>query len=181
MKLADKTLNIFSAIKTVNPELKLFNYIDTTVMDEYYNGMYSECTLSPLAEKSTVETLARLLNGFYHIKWDNLIDGYTKGIENILTFGTTNNYTETRKNTGENNNTQVNDVVAFDSDDYKNDTKSETTNTSTEDETITHTTEQKNARNVSLVFNFLLRNNVISNIINDVNSILTLSIYEREG
>lgn len=181
MKLADKRLNIFASLKTVNPELKLLTYVDTDVLDDYYNGMYSESTLSPLAEKSTDETLARLLNGFYRIKWDNLIDGYTEGIKNLLTFGTTNDYSETRENTGENTNKQTNDIVAFDSDDYQNDSQSNTTNNSKENETIKHNSSQKNARNVSLVFNFLLRNNVISNIIDDVNRVTTLNIYEREG
>lgn len=178
MKLSEKTLNIFTTIKTINTDLKLFQYIDETVIDDYYNAMYSERTLSALAENSTVETIARLINGMFHTKWDNLIDGYTTAIEKLLTFGTNDSYTETRKNESSGTDTTINTVSAYNDENFSNDNKSDTTSTNNEDETITHTTNRSSARNVNIVWNYLLRTNVIYNIIEDVNSIVTLSIYE---
>lgn len=178
MKLSEKTLNIFATIKTINADLKLFQYIDETVIDEYYNAMYSERTLSALAENSTVETIARLINGMFHTKWDNLIDGYTTAIEKLLTFGTNDSYTETRKNESSGTDTTINTISAYNDENFSNNNKSDTTSTNNEDETITHTTNRSSARNVNIVWNYLLRTNVIYNIIEDVNSIVTLSIYE---
>lgn len=178
MKLNEKTLNIFTTMKTINPDLKLFKYIDETVIDEFYNAMYSERTLSALAENSTIETISRLINGLFHMKWDNLIDGYTTAIEKLLTFGTVDSYTETRKNESSGTDTTVNTVSAYNDENFSNDNKSDNTTTSNTDETIEHTTNRSSARNVNIIWNFLLRNNVIYNIIDDVNSIVTLSIYE---
>lgn len=179
MKLSEKELNIFTAIKAVNSDLELFKYIDETVIDEYYNAMYSERTLSPLAEQSTVETLARLLNGVFNLKWDNLIKGYTTAIEKLLTFGTNDSYTETRTSNEEGTDLTVNSVTGFNDEDYSNSNKSDTTNSNNVNESITHTTQRSSARNVNIIWNYLLRNNVIYNIIDDVNSILTLSIYNE--
>lgn len=178
MKLSEKTLNIFTTIKTINADLKLFNYIDETVIDEYYNAMYSERTLSAFAENSTIETIARLINGMYHTKWDNLIDGYVNAIEKLLIFGTNDSYTETRKNESSGTDTTINTVSAYNDENFSNDNKSDTTSTNNEDETITHTTTRSSARNVNIIWNYLLRTNVIYNIIDDVNSVVTLSIYE---
>lgn len=178
MKLSEKELKIFGAIKTINSSLKLFTYADSDVLDTIYNTLYSERTLSGMAENGTIENLAIIINGLYHLKWDNLIDGYTTAIEKVLSFGSDSSYTETRKNDSNGTDTTINTLSAYDSEEFNNDSKSDITRTNTEDETKTHTTKNSSARNVNIVWNYLLRTNVINNIMEDVNSILTLTIYD---
>lgn len=180
MKLADKPLNIFGAIKTSNPDLKLFTYCDSDTLDTFYNAMYSQRTLAPIALNTEVQSLGNIINGLFHTKWDNLIDGYVKAIENLLTFGTSETVTEKTNTQGEGTDTTTNTVSAYNEDDFTNDNKSDVSSTNKSDVNRTRTTDRASARNVNIIWNFLLRTNVIYNIIDDVNSVITLSIYERE-
>lgn len=180
MKLSEKPLNIFGAIKTSNPNLKLFTYCDADTLDTFYNAMYSQRTLAPIAVNTELQTLGNTINSLFHMKWDNLIDGYVNAIDNLLTFGTKETVTEKTNTTGEGTDTTINTVSAYNEDNFTNDNKSDVSSTSNSDVNRTRTTDRSSARNVNIIWNYLLRTNVIYNIIDDVNSVITLSIFERE-
>lgn len=180
MKLKDKPLNIFTAIHSVNPDLKMWGYIDYTVIDEYYNTMYSERTLAIISEKGSIEALGRMLNSFFHVKWDNLFDGYENAVKNLLTFGTLENRVETRETKGDNGSTSTDSVTGYNDSEFTNESKTENTGNHNENETVKKDISRGNVRYAQSVWNFLLQNNFVDTIIKDVNSVLTLSIYESE-
>lgn len=177
MKLSERTLNIFTELKSINSSLKLFEYVDSDNLDTFYNAMYSERTLSSYAENHTDSEIATLVNVYYKTKWDNLIDGYVTTIEQLLNYGTSETNERKRELGRTSTDTTINTVSAFNNEDFTNNDKSDSTGTNDENETITVTTNRKSARNVNIIWNYLLRTNVISDIIEDVNSIVTLSIF----
>ena len=167
MKLADKQIKVFNLIKASNPDLKLFTYCDADTLDTFYNAMYSERTLAPIVDKMTPETIGNTINSLFHI-------------EKLLTFGTKETVTENTGSEGNSTDTTTNTVSAYNDDEFTNDNKSEETTTNKSDVNRTRTTNRSSARNVNIIWNYLLRTNVIYNIIDDVNSVITLSIYESE-
>lgn len=181
MKLGEKQLNIFEAIKTVNPTLKMWDYLDAETIDLYYNNMYTECTLSVIAIKGSIESLAKMLNAFYGKEWDERLDAYENALKNLVTFGTLENRTETRETKGDNGSTNTDSVTGFNEDEFTNESKTESTGNHNENETVKKEITRGNVRYLQTVWNFLLQNNFISSIIKDVNSVLTLSIYEKEN
>lgn len=180
MKLADKQIKVFNLIQASNPDLKLFTYCDADTLDTFYNAMYSERTLAPIIDKMTPQTIGNTINSLFHMKWDNLIDGYVSAIERLLTFGTKETVTENTGSEGNSTDTTTNTVSAYNDDEFTNDNKSEEKTTNKSDVKRTRTTDRSSARNVNIIWNYLLRTNVIYNIIDDVNSVITLSIYESE-
>lgn len=180
MKLAEKKINIFTDIKAVNPNLKMFKYLDSTVLDEYYNVEYSECTLAPIAVTCTPETLGRLLNGFFHVKWDNIIEGYENGLDTLLSFGTRETRETTRKYDRASSDTTINSVTGYNETEFTPDNKSEGSGKGNENETTTQIINRGNVRYFKNVYDYLLQNNFIADIIKDVNSVITLQIYESE-
>lgn len=178
MKLADKKLNIFTELKKVNPDLKLFTLVpDATILDTYYNSTQSERFLSDLAIGTDINTIANMVNSIYGGKWDDLITQKTNGAELLASFGELEKTDTTREGNNENTGTTTNTVSAFNEDDFTNDNKSENSNTGKSNETVSVKRNKGNIQNYGRVWNYLLNQNILYVIINDVNKLLVLSIY----
>lgn len=177
MKLEEKELNVFSALKKLNPNLKLFTYVEAETLDLYLNKCYSFRTLSPIGENDTIDNIANYVNVLFSHKWDDIITGYEKGLDNLLSFGTVEKRHKDYDSNSDGSNTDTNTVTGFNDDDFTNDTKTESKRHDEGNETTDETITRSNARYFSDIWNFLLQNNIITVIVNDVGRIIFLSVF----
>lgn len=177
MKLSEKELNVFTALKTLNPNLKIFTYADSEQLDLYLNKCYSFRTLSPVGENDTVEEIAKYINVLFSHKWDDIITGYTNSSDNLLSFGTVETRHKEYNNNSDGTNTDTTTVTGYNDEDFTNDNKVESVRHDEGKEDTDEKITRSNARYFSDIWNFLLQNNIVTDIVNDVGKIIFLSIF----
>ena len=182
MLLRDSNLNIFQAIHTVNPNLKIFSQVEATVIDSAYIVKFGGRTCTKCAESMDAEALAQILNGVYGKKWDALFDSIAAIDASLSVQGETisEHITETEKpNT---TTTTTNEVSPYNSDDFSNNDKSTaTTNgTITNEKTREYSRVYPDTEFSRYTFEYLTNTPLFDIIFSDANSILTLNIYESE-
>lgn len=164
--------SLFGAIETIEP----FPFIvDAEELDLLLGFKCGERFVFPLVETMTVETVAKLLVLNFRKAWGNyaLMEGLEINNSKVLTE--TVNVTETRNNTTN----QVNTISAFnDVEMVDNDGSNITGVDDVLGETVrTLTDENKDSKAAFELLNITARDSIIKLVLNDVKTLLTLSIY----
>lgn len=173
-----KDLAIFTALEKIAPDLKLFTLENGFNLDLFFNSMYSERTLT--SSERTNEQYAELCKSLFAKKWDsafNLFDSANLAISNL---GITDIKTETTSETIKDNTSNVNQVSAFNVDDFTNDNQSNNTYNRIRDETKTTDNKNMEISNFSVSWEYLQKNYIQDIIFEDIISHITLRVYESE-
>lgn len=179
MKIKNKTdLAIFTALEKINPDLILFTLENGNTLDIIFNSMYSERTL--LNDDRTNEQYAILVNSLFAKKWDSAYKLFDSANTAISSLGISDNKTETIKENVTDNNTNLNQVSAYNVEDFANDSQNTINNNRIRDETKTTDYKNMNVNNFSVSWEYLQKNYLEDIIFNDVVTHITLRVYEKE-
>lgn len=189
MKLKErfKDANIFEMINTIHA----FPFPETVFpmdkMNLFFVNQYGQKSLSSTGRETAMEDLATIISGMFSEKWDRVYETMSQDLPTLTSY--TEHIKETKKDEGntvnEASSTVANDLTAYNTEDFVNNDKSETTNkgTVTNKGTITREYERSGFNgdmSTQLESEIrLLQNNLIYYIIfSDIVSVTTLSIYE---
>lgn len=180
MTVRNNLSNLFVTMDNQAGQTDIFNFVDSELLDKYYVGMFGNRNVSSIVKTIDIVDLAKILNDKYLHKWNSLVKNYLDS-ENVL-----QNYqeiiTETNDDLLKNNNTRTstNRVSAFDDDEFVN---------KDEDVTIDNS-ESENNRNKNIirtkvkeadfyekVNNYLTNFDIYNIMVIDINSIVTLNIF----
>lgn len=167
-----------------------FNFgsiIPTETMDTYYLMNHGNRTLSYMGENNTVDEIAELLLGLYADKWNKLYEVAMKEISVEFNYKETvsENVDDTGTNTADITSTNTGTVSAYNDENFVNNDKDESVSknqgSSTNKKVRTFTKEILNGnitQNIESVIKHLTNNYFCDIIVVDVNSVLTLSIFD---
>lgn len=188
MNIRDKfgVTGLFQTINTIHP-LKYMELITPKTMDILYlsnNGMRK---LSYLGENNSVEEISKILIEMFATKWNKLYDVAISDIP--IDYNYSETQTEKVDDTGVNNSDYIssntNLVNAYNDDDFVNDKKDDTKTTNVGSVSNTKNREYKKqilqgskTDNLEKVTNYLQNNYFNDIIIRDINTFLTLSIFD---
>lgn len=178
MNIKEKGLNLFSELKTVNPDSEIVKYFDTDILDKWFNNNHTRNKISPAFETMSNSEIATLINSIYGKKWDNLINGYINAENAIVKLGDSEVRTENLHGTSKNNGDSTHKVSAFNDDEFSNNDKTENSGNgeTTGDNKIT--IERTNNNTVVNTFEFLQNVDLYDSINTDICNVLFLQIYE---
>lgn len=177
-----KEISNFNLFQTIadKKDLGIFDFLAPKYLDMYYPCMYGERTLSNLYTNNTIDDLAEIVIGFYGTKWDSLLAYITKSIPVLENYG--EKLTETITDSGNivTDHENTNSVTGFDSEDFVNDNKevSKDTTTYNDKKQVREQIINKiNYADMQNIVKYLQSNFVYDTIFVDVNSLITLSIF----
>lgn len=155
--------NIFTALQTVNPELEIFKYVDGETLDIYFLNSYSNRYILDKYANMDVATIAKILNALYSETWNNA----TVSIANMQMNLNGELNTKTTVESGKDVNTinDVNSVSAFNDENFVNNDKNETTNTTEYGKKVEETYNYISGKNIDSTTMQILTLNVIRDII----------------
>lgn len=178
-----ESFNLFQTLHNNGVDLGIFDFISPEKLDLYYVNMYGERFLSNIFINNTISDVAEIINGFYTTKWNSLL-AYITSKNSALTGN--NPYSEklmeTIIDTGEveTDRTNTNTVSAYNDNDFVNndkDTTHETTGYNDLTKTRTQYIEKLSPETLNNVVLFLTNNFVYDTMFTDVNNIITLCIF----
>lgn len=175
-----ETFTIFSEMAKIKA-LKVFEYMDSDTMNLYYKNAKSEKIQAPILSKLTQTEIAKILIGLFAEKWDTTVNYILKANETLITNGEKETKTQTTKGNTTGTNTTINTVTAYDSDEFSNNDKSE--NNSNEDTTgnLDYTIIRENNNYLEKAINYLKTNFIYDTVFSDVDTIITLSIFDSDN
>lgn len=168
--------NLFESLYTLNSNLLIFEYISATNLDTAYKATNSNRILLPNIADMTIDNIAIIINVMFANKWDNAV----KSIMNLQSDFMTNTETKVTVNSGTDTttNTDVNQVSAYNDDDFVNNEQTNTNNIIEYGKTVTETTDSIKRQSITDDDMKLLLFNMITDILfKDVNSTLTLTYF----
>ena len=191
MKVKERfaTEKLFAEINKVKPfpfsELfKAQNIIE--IMDEFYIMTHGERTLNNIGKNARLESLAVYISTMFSDKWEKIFTSVLNDfplIESLIET-TTERVTEKETTNSANDETTTGLVSAYNDDNFVNNNENKTTNKLT-GETKTEnglTRERRLIENptetLKNAINYLQNNVIYFIIFNDVNSVITLQIYD---
>lgn len=156
-----------------------FNIMPSTC-DILYNNMYGSRLLSRFGRDNDVSTIATVLQQMFYDKWANAWNSYQSYADMILgdKETTVEKVVDDNENTG--TNTDTNTVSAYNDENFVNDDKKSTEihnkidNKRTRDKTVRKT----NINTVEKVSELLQKDFLYDTIFIDVNTVLTLNIFD---
>ena len=156
-----------------------FNIMPSTC-DILYNNMYGSRLLSRFGRDNDVSTIATVLQEMFYEKWANAWNSYQSYADMILgdKETTQEKIVDDNENTG--TNTDTNTVSAYNDENFVNDDKKSTEihneidNKRTRDKTVRKT----NINTVEKVSELLQKDFLYDTIFVDVNTVLTLNIFD---
>lgn len=172
---------LFKTMKNNGVDLGIFDFITPEKLDTYYINMFGERFLSAIFINNTISDVAEIINGLYKTKWNSLLAFIASKIDGLKTYS--EKLTETIVDTGnvETNRTNMNDVSAYNDENFVNNDR-DTENAKTQYNELTKTRTQcidkLNPNELNNVVMFLTNNFVHDTIFNDVNSVITLNIFD---
>ena len=174
--------NIFEEIKKINPDLKIFTIVTPATIDTAYLMRFSSRICAPFVSATTVENIAGIINAMFAQKWDVLFDTVNAVNSSVMKAGEHTTEITDSTNTPDVVTEITGQVSPYDSSDFTNNDKTTTTNTGT---TTTHsereyTRTNPNANTTNYAFQYLKSNPLYDTMFMDVNSVLTLNIFESE-
>lgn len=148
--------------------------------DILYNNQYGSKLLSRFGRNNTISTIANILVEMFYEKWTNAWNNYQSYADMMLGEKevTHEEVVDDNENTG--TNTDTNTVSAYNDEDFVNDNKksneihNEIDNERTRDKTVRKATIDT----VEKVSKLLQKDFLYDNIFIDVNSVLTLDIFD---
>lgn len=161
--------------------------VPASTMDAFYMTNHGNRTLSFMGENNTVDEIAKILLDLFADKWHKL---YEVAIEEIAVNYNyketiTENVDDTGTNTADITSTNTGTVSAYNDENFVNNDKDESVSknqgSSTNKKVRTFTKEILNgniAQNIDSVIKHLTNNYFCDIIVGDVNSVLTLSIFD---
>lgn len=181
LKEIEPKLELFKAIQEQAPTLKLFELTDAETLDNFYLNKFGERTAGDVIITVSVDVVAKMLCGIYERKWNDLYDTTISLSETFK--GVSKVETETYEEEGTENNTTTNteQVSAYDSDVFVDDN----TNSMVSDGSTTNNyTRTKTTNNPFIdyenIFSFMETDEFLNTVFNDINSFITLKIFELE-
>ena len=179
IKIKNKTdLAIFTELEKLNPDLKLFTLENGNNLDVIFNLTYSERTLT--SSDRTNEQYAKLLNSLFAKKWDSAFNLFDSANLAISSLGKTDTKTETTNETIKDDTSNINQISAFNVDEFTNDNQNNSTYNRVRDETKTTDNKNMEISNFSVSWEYLQKNYIEDIIFNDVVTHITLRVYESE-
>lgn len=174
-------LELFKAIQERSPTLKLFQITDAETLDNFYLNKFGERTATNVVIANPINMVAQMLCGIYERKWNDLYDTTISLSETFK--GVSKVETETYEEQGTENNTTTNteQVSAYDSDVFVDDNTNSTVSdgSTTNNYTRTKTTDNPFI-NYENIFSFMETDEFLNTVFNDINSFITLKIFEVE-
>ena len=171
--------NIFQTMDSLKPNQEIFNFVDSKLLDKYYNNMYGKRKVTEIVESLELTELAEILNNKFSNKWNNIILNYLDS-ENIL-----ENYKEvmteinTDVATNDSTRTNTNKVSAYNDDDFVNsdeDVTIENINIANDRNKQIVKTRIKETDFYNKVNEYLTNFDMYNIMIIDINSVVTLNI-----
>lgn len=175
-----ETFNIFSEISKIK-SLKVFTYMSADTMDLYYKNAKSKKPTAPILDKLTQAEIAKILVGLYAEKWDTVVDYILKANETIITNGEKETKTQTTTGKETTNSITENEVSAYNVDEYSNNDKSTTTGTTDNEGGLNYTIIKENSNYMEKALNYLKTNFIYDTVFSDVDTIITLSIFDSDN
>lgn len=168
---------LFAALNKVAP---LPFDITPSTCDILYNNMYGSRLLARFGRDNDVSTIATVLQEMFYEKWANAWNSYQSYADMILgdKETTQEQVVDDNQNTG--TNTDTNTVSAYNDENFVNDDKKSTEihnkidNKRTRDKTVRKT----NINTVAKVSELLQKDFLYDTIFIDVNTVLTLNIFD---
>lgn len=183
MRISDlETFTLFEEIAKTK-QLGVFDFLTPSYLDLYYKVSFSERTLSNLYTNNTISDVATIVLGFYGTKWDTLLAYITNSIPVLENYG--EKLTETIIDTGNvvTDHENTNSVTGYDSENFVDDNKEVSKDTTTYNDKK-QVREQIISRvgyaDMQGIIKYLQSNYLFDIIFEDVNNLLTLSIFESE-
>ena len=168
---------LFAAMNKIAP---LPFGITPSTCDILYNNMYGSRLLARFGRDNDVSTIATVLQEMFYEKWTNEWNNYQAYADMILGDKETTNEKVVDDNINKGTNTDTNTVSAYNDENFVNDDKKSTEiqnkidNKRTRDKTVTKT----NTDTVEKVSKLLQKDFLYDNIFIDVNTVLTLDIFD---
>ena len=168
---------LFAALNKVAP--LPFNITPSTC-DILYNNRYGSRLLARFGRDNDVSTIATVLQEMFYEKWTNAWNSYQSYADMILGDKETTEEKVTDNNVNNGTNTDVNTVSAYNDENFVNDDKKSTEihneikNNRTRNKTVTKT----NIDTVEKVSKLLQNDFLYDTIFIDVNTVLTLDIFD---
>lgn len=175
--------NLFQTLAT-KTDLGIFDFLAPKYLDMYYPCMYGERVLSKIYTNNTIDDFTEIVKGFYATKWDSILAYITKSIPVLENYG--EKLTETITDTGNivTDHENTNSVTGYDSENFVDDNKEVSKDTTTYNdkkqvrEQIINKIDYASMQNV---VKYLQSNFVYDTMFNDINDIMTLSIFSLES
>lgn len=176
-----ESFTLFKTLKNNGADLGIFDFISPEKLDIYYTNMFGERFLSTIFINNTILDVAEIIKGLYATKWNSLFAFIVSKKEGLETYS--EKLVETIVDTGnvETNRTNTNDVSAYNDEDFvNNDRDIENAKTQYNELTKTRTQyiDKLNPNDLNNIITFLTNNFVYDTVFNDVNSIITLKIFD---
>lgn len=179
LKEIEPKLELFKAIKECSPTLKLFELTDAETLDSFYLNKFGERTAGDVIITVSVDVVAKMLCGIYERKWNNLYDTTVSLSETFKSVSKVETETFEEEGTNTNTTTMTEQVSAYDSDAFVDDNTNSTNSngSNTNNYTRTRTTNDPFV-NYDNVFNFMEADDFLNTVFNDINSFITLKIFD---
>ena len=188
LRVKEKYQDLFTHIKTAN-NLLIFDYISDTSLNVIFNANYGNRFLTEFANDNDVDTVAKAIADLYGKKWNSLLTEYLSSIDSLSEFAQVYRETVRSSNNGSMDRNTVSKVSAFNDvsssagDDFiDNNSDNETSTTTDTGEKVREYTLQKvkDSKHYADVLNYLQKNIISDIIFTDINSMLTLCIFDLE-
>lgn len=168
---------IFTEIAKIGT-LKIFDYVSAENCDLYYKNAYTEKPIAPIMDRLTQSQIATIIYGFFHEKWDTLVDYILKANETVLNNGEKETKTQTTTGDETDHSETENTVSAYNTDDYSNNDKSVTDRTNKTTGGLDYTIIRENNNLLEKSIDYLKTEFIYDTVFSDVSSIITLSIFD---
>ena len=188
LRVKEKYQDLFTHIKTAR-KLLIFDYIPDTSLNVIFNANYGNRFLTEFANDNDVDKVAVAITDLFGRKWDNLVTEYISSIDSLSEFAQVYRETVRSSNNGSMDRNTVSKVSAFNDvsssvgDDFiDNNSDNETSTTTDTGEKVREYTLQKikDSKHYTDVLNYLQKNLISDIIFTDINSMLTLCIFDLE-
>ena len=179
MLVRDKLDNLFSTIFSKSPDLLIFSYFDSGVLDVLFSNLHGEKRLSKIG-KLDIDLIATMIISMFGRKWDKTIETYVDSMLDIGKGGYVVSENQVSNNINTISRTVLNKVSAFNDDELSDNVEDLEELTGGTDGTETNQKEViKNVGidNVVKIMDFLNHFYLYDIIMVDVNELLTLKIY----
>lgn len=179
LKEIEPKLELFKAIQKQAPTLKLFELTDAETLDNFYLNKFGERTAGDVIITVSVDVVAKMLCGIYARKWNDLYDTTISLSETFKGVSKVEMETFEEEGTNTNTTTMTEQVSAYDGDTFVDDNTNSTNSngSNTNNYTRTRTTNDPFV-NYDNVFNFMEADDFLNTVFNDINSFITLKIFD---
>lgn len=171
MIISEKVTNLFTTLKKSYTDIEFLQELDSNGVDSLYLAMYSNKTLNTFATMESVEKLAFVVYSYYKTKWNEMYKYNLKIYEGIQN----GNVKTTTETIGEDNYTQTNKLASYDTNELTTDNSTDYVK---QEKTNTTVSKSSNTDSFKAKYSWLTSYNFLDSIFTDVNTLLTLDIYE---